>query len=103
MKTLTVIYQPPADFEAFLSYYHEVHLPLVRKIPGLAKVTATKINRTLIGDHRCALIAELAFPDEDTFRTAMKSPENAATAADLANFADGLASVMIGETLEIEH
>jgi len=101
MKKLIILYKKPADAEAFMEYYTSTHLPLVNKIPGLVRTELTRIERTLLGEQEFFLLAELIFADIDTFRTAMKSPENAATGADLANFADGLATVMTGEELEL--
>jgi uncharacterized protein (TIGR02118 family) len=100
MKKMTVLYKMPPDLDAFMAYYQENHLPLVMKIPGLAKLEVTKVNRTMMSEQPYALIAEMSFADDESFRTAMKSPENAATGADLANFAAGLAIVMMGEAVE---
>ncbi|OYQ29558.1 ethyl tert-butyl ether degradation protein EthD [Sandarakinorhabdus cyanobacteriorum] len=98
MHKMIVLYREPADPEQFLRHYHDVHLPLVAKIPGLVRSEVTRLNRTLMGE-KFFLMAELYFADADSFKAAMKSPENAATGADLANFAEGLATVMIGETI----
>jgi uncharacterized protein (TIGR02118 family) len=98
MKKMIVLYKTPADPEAFMAYYHANHLPLVAKIPGLVRSEITRLDRTLVGDGYF-LMAEMYFADADSFKAAMKSPENAATGADLANFAAGLATVMIGEAL----
>lgn len=96
MKKMVVLYKVPADPDAFLRYYNETHLPLVDKIPGLVRREVTRFDRTLLGDGYF-LMAEMYFADSESFKTAMRSPENAATGADLANFAEGLATVMIGE------
>jgi len=101
MKKLIALYKAPADPAAFMDYYAGVHAPLVGKIPGLVKAEITRINRTLAGDQGNFLLAEMYFADEDSFRAAMKSPENAATGADLANFAGGLVTVMTGDVIEI--
>ena len=100
MKKLIAVYRTPADAEAFLSHYRDKHLPLVRAIPGLVGVEATLVTRTLMGEPGTFLIAEMRFADGDSFKAAMQSPENAATGADLANFAEGLVTVMVGETLD---
>ena len=102
MKKMIILYKPPADFDAFAAYYRDVHMPLVREIPGLASVEVTRINKTVMGEQSYALIAELSFDSEENFRAAMKSPENAATGADLANFAEGLATVMFGESFDLK-
>ena len=96
MKKLIALYKAPADAEAFMRHYRETHLPLVRRVPGLMKTELTLIERTLVGEGGNYLLAEMYFADEESFKAAMKSPENAATGADLANFAEGLVSIMTG-------
>ena len=100
MKKLIALYRTPQDAETFMAHYRENHVPLVGKIPGLVKMEVTRIERTLMGEQGNFLLAEMYFADADSFRTAMKSPENAATGTDLANFAQGLVTVMTGETID---
>lgn len=99
MKKLIALYQTPDDVDAFMAHYRSTHAPLVGKIPGLIRMELTRIDRTLMGTPGAFLLAEMYFADEDSFRSAMRSPENAATGADLANFAGGLVTVMTGEIL----
>ncbi|RIJ32717.1 EthD family reductase [Henriciella mobilis] len=99
MKKMIALYKAPGDADAFMKHYETTHMPLVEKIPGLVKTELTRIDRTLIGEQGNFLIAEMYFEDEASFKAALKSPENAATGADLANFAEGIVTVMIGETL----
>lgn len=100
MKTLLALYKTPAYPDKFMAYYNTTHLPLVRKVPGLVSADVIHVDRTLMGEQDWFLIAEMRFADADSFRAAMKSPENAAVGADLANFADGLVTVLIGSTDE---
>ena len=100
MKKLIALYKAPADADAFMRHYRETHLPLVARIPGLVKTELTLVERTLMGEQGNFLLAEMYFADAASFREAMKSPENAATGADLANFAEGLVTVMTGEVIE---
>lgn len=100
MKKLIALYRAPADAEAFMTHYRENHLPLVSKIPGLIRTEVTQIERTMMGEAGNFLLAEMYFADADSFKAAMKSPENGATGADLANFAEGLVTVMTGEVIE---
>lgn len=100
MKKMIALYKTPSDPDAFMAYYREKHLPLVRAIPGLVRTELTTIDRTLLGESGHYLLAEMIFADEDSFRAAMRSPENAATGADLAKFAEGLATVMTGTVVE---
>jgi uncharacterized protein (TIGR02118 family) len=100
MKKLIALYRLPLDADGFMEYYRTHHLPLVRKIPGLIRTELTRIERTLMGEQGNFLLAEMVFADADSFKAALKSPENAATGADLGNFAEGLVTVMTGEVIE---
>lgn len=100
MKKLIALYKAPGDPDAFMAHYRTTHLPLVEKIPGLVRAELTMIDRTLMGEQGNFLLAEMFFADADSFKAAMKSPENAATGADLTNFAEGLVTVMTGTVLE---
>jgi uncharacterized protein (TIGR02118 family) len=99
MKKLLALYRAPSDVDAFMVHYRNVHTPLARKVPGLVRIEVTRVTRTFTGDEGNFLLAELYFEDE-TFRDAMRSPENAALGADLPNFAEGLVTVMTGDVLE---
>ena len=100
MKKVIALYKTPDDVDVFMQHYRHIHLPLVAKIPGLVGTAVTRIDRTLMGESGNFMLVEMMFADADSFRTAMKSPENAATGADLTNFADGFVSIMTGETIE---
>ena len=99
MKKLLALYRTPKDPEVFLSHYNGVHAPLAKRVPGLLRIEVTQISRTLVGEQGNFLLAELYFDDE-TFREAMKSAENADLGMDLANFADGLVTVMTGDVTQ---
>ena len=99
MKKLIALYKTPSDPAAFMDHYRETHLPLVQRIPGLVKAELTLVERTLMGEPGNYLLAEMYFADAESFKAAMKSPENAATGADLADFASGLVTVMTGVVL----
>lgn len=98
---MLVIYRTPEDTDAFLRHYKDVHMPLVRKLPGLISADATLINRSLVGEHGIFLVATLAFADATCLKTALKSAENAAVGADAMAFAGPIISVMTGSSLVI--
>lgn len=95
MIKVVALYAKPDDEAAFLDHYNNVHLPLVRKTPGLAKLEVSRVTGAASGEPPYFLMAEMSFPDRDTFRAAMRSPENQAVVADLNGFAKGLATVLI--------
>jgi uncharacterized protein (TIGR02118 family) len=99
MKKLIALYKAPGDPDAFMAHYRANHLPLVDKIPKLVRTELTLVERTLMGEQGNYLLAEMYFEDAD-FKDALRSPENAATGADLAAFAEGLVTVMTGSVLD---
>lgn len=97
MVKLIALYKQPENKEAFDEHYNNVHTPLALKIPGLQKIEVTRIVGTPQGPSEYYLMAELYFPDQDTFNLAMRSDENKAAGKDLMGFAGNLVSFMIGE------
>jgi uncharacterized protein (TIGR02118 family) len=100
MAQVLVLYNKPADPEAFNKYYFETHLPIAKRIPGLRSFTVSEgvpvaVSGTSPAPH---LIAELGFDSMEDLHAAWASKEGMATAGDLANFADAGATVLIFET-----
>jgi uncharacterized protein (TIGR02118 family) len=92
---LLAMYQQPADTDAFLKHYNEVHLPLVLKIPGLQKAVVNRIEKNLMGGEApYFMIAEMHFADQAAFDAAMASAENRAAGKDLMSFAKGLVTML---------
>jgi uncharacterized protein (TIGR02118 family) len=94
---LVVLYTQPEDPEAFDKAY-EHHKTLVANIPGLAETRITRFTRTLAGDGFYQM-AEMIFPDKETLKTAMRSPEMAAVGADVQTFGAHLMTMMYGEEI----
>lgn len=96
LAKLMAIYKTPKDAAAFDQYYVSTHAPLAKKIPGLRsyEVSSGPVGLPVEpgGVH---LVAILEFDSADAIRAALGSPEGKATAADLANFADGGVDLMI--------
>lgn len=77
------VYEAPADSEAFDRHYREVHIPLIRDLPGLRRYAVGRDVTTLRGAP-CHLITELEWDTMDELRAAFASPQGRATAADAA-------------------
>ena len=89
MARLIVIYKTPKDAEAFNKYYCETHIPLAKKIPGLAAFDVSKGQVVSPGeDSGVHLVATLQFADMAALQAGFASPEGQAAAADVQNFAD---------------
>lgn len=98
MIQLTVLYGHPQDPSAFDRHYRDVHAALARQIPGLKGFTSTK--PTSLAPQESSpyyLIAHLYFAQMSALQAALQSPEGQATAGDLANFATGGATLVVGE------
>jgi uncharacterized protein (TIGR02118 family) len=90
---LIALYRQPSDPHAFDRAYFGAHLPLIAKVPGLQKTVVSRFTRTIMGDG-FYMMAEMTFPDEDTLKAAIRSPQMGEAGANLATFADGLVTLM---------
>ncbi|MEM8988120.1 MAG: EthD family reductase [Pseudomonadota bacterium] len=96
MYKLIALYKKPDDVDGFLKHYHETHLPLVAKTPGLEKTVLNRVTAAPMGgEPDYFLIAEMHYPDKDAFETAMASEENRAAGKDLMSFAKGLVTLLV--------
>jgi len=82
-----VLYETPADPEAFDRYYREIHIPLGRRLPRLRRYAVSRDVAALRGAPYY-LVAELDWDTMDELRAAFASPEGRATAADAARLAE---------------
>jgi uncharacterized protein (TIGR02118 family) len=92
---LIALYRKPDDIDAFLDHYHNVHMPLVAQTPHLVKAVVNRVTGSPMGEPPYFLMAEMHFPDAETFDIAMKSPENRAAGKDLMGFARDIVTLMI--------
>jgi uncharacterized protein (TIGR02118 family) len=97
MIKLTVLYGQPTDANVFEDYYANTHLPISSKIKGAEKVELTKFLSAPDGSPAAHYrMAEFWFTGPEALQAAMGSPEGQATAADLANFASGGVTLLVG-------
>lgn len=95
MYVLTVAYAHPNDPAAFDAYYASTHSPLARSISGVREFTARRCVSLDGTAPPYYLIAQLGFDSLEDLQAGLTSPEGQAAAADLANFADGGASLFV--------
>ena len=99
MARLLVLYDIPADPDAFDRYYFETHIPIAGKLPGLRSCVVSSGSVSLMaGGQPIHLVAELEFGSMAELQSAMASPEGQATVADLANFAQAGVTVLAFDT-----
>jgi uncharacterized protein (TIGR02118 family) len=77
------LYETPADPEAFDRHYRQVHIPLLRQLPGLRRYSVSQ-DLTVLHGGPSYLVTELEWDTMEELRAAFASPEGQATAADAA-------------------
>ncbi len=103
MVHVLVLYNHPEDPAAFDRYYFETHVPIAKRLPGLLGYTVSATPVTELGGEPAPhyLIADLTFDSSADVQRALASPEGAETAADVAKFATGGASMYLYESKEV--
>jgi uncharacterized protein (TIGR02118 family) len=77
-----VLWDAPEDPDTFERHYREVHVPLVKKLPGVRRYTFSR-NTAPVRGGLYYRVAELDFDDLAALRQAFASPEGRAAAADV--------------------
>lgn len=97
MIKLTVLYDTPADVEAFDAHYLGTHVPLANAVPGIEKVEVTRFLPGPDGSApRFHIMAELYFADADAMAAALATPEGKELGADVANLGGTPATHLVG-------
>ncbi len=81
--SLFALYRTPEDPDTFDSAYFGTHVPIVVGTPGLLENKVHRVKRQLVGEPAYYLITELVFADAESMKAAVKSPEWAASGANL--------------------
>ena len=98
MTKLVALYRNPSDPAEFDKHYFDVHIPLVRKFPGLRKIEVTRVTGAPIGDAKFHLLTEMYFDSKDDMDAALASPEGKAVTRDILSFAADVITVFHGVT-----
>jgi len=96
MVRFLVLYNRPADPEAFDRHYRDVHIPLVKLMPGLRRYTVSRDVSAGRGEG-FYLVAELDWDDRAALQQAFDSPEGKAASQDVPRFATGGSQSLIYE------
>lgn len=90
MTRLTVLYGHPKDPAAFDRYYHDVHIPIARRMKGLTGWTIGNCESATSGaEPPYYMIVGLYAANRADLEAILASPEGQATIADVPNFATG--------------
>lgn len=96
---LIVMYPPPADVQTFERLYQDEHVPMaVKKLAGMTKIVATKVQASPQGTPAFYRIAEIHFPSLDALQACAASAGGKETLAHAAKISTGgPLVVLIGE------
>jgi uncharacterized protein (TIGR02118 family) len=97
MVKMIAIFKRPENVEAFLDHYENVHLPLIRQMPGLRKLEVNQMIDLRGGEADPLVMAEMYFDDRDSLMASMKSPEGRAGGKDLQEFAADLVQISFSD------
>lgn len=102
MYRATVLYGHPDDPEAFDRHYRDVHIPLARRMPGLAGWTITWLRPDFDGNPpEHYLIAELWADTREQLQAAFDSEAGRAAADDVEKFATGGVTFLFGPVTDV--
>ena len=98
MTRLTVLYGHPDDPAEFDRYYHDIHIPLARKMRGLKGWTIGKCESAVPGESPpFYMIVGLYADSRSAMEAILGTPEGQACVADVENFATGGATFLYDE------
>jgi uncharacterized protein (TIGR02118 family) len=90
MIRLLVLYGHPEDPAAFDKYYHEIHVPLAKRMQGLKKWTIGKVAGTPDGSPPpYYFVADLYADSREQLEAILETPEGQAAVEDVPKFASG--------------
>jgi uncharacterized protein (TIGR02118 family) len=102
MAQLIVMYKTPRDAAAFEKHYHEKHIPIAKRIPGVRKYEISKGPvATPAGPSGYHLVATLQFDDLAAIQNAFGSPEGQAAVADVQTFATGGVDILMFDNRQV--
>ena len=101
MVRFLVLYDRPEDTAAFDRHYREVHIPLIKKLPGLRRYSIGRNATAIRGGEPYYQIVELEWDDMAALQKAFQSPEGQANAQDVSKFATGGVRSMVYEVEEV--
>jgi uncharacterized protein (TIGR02118 family) len=99
MFKMSALFKQPKDKEKFDEYYFNTHAPLTEKIPGLRKMTVTKIVGSPMGESEFYMQCDMYYDDFEAFKVASKTPEAKASGKDVMSFAGDIVTFMFGEEI----
>jgi uncharacterized protein (TIGR02118 family) len=95
-----LLFHLPSSIEQFETAWSQSFVPVVETMPGLRRVTVSRLLETLTGRSDLYLIHELYFDSLPSAREAMTSPAGQAAGKALMSFAAEHVTLCFAEHLE---
>lgn len=89
MHKLIALYKDPPNPEHFRNHYENVHIPLLRKMPGVVRMNYSFDVKNPAGEKAYFCVFECYFRNADDMVNGLYTPEGEAVLADLQNYATG--------------
>ena len=102
MHKLMVLIRRPADPAGFGERWSREFVPQAERMPGLRRVSLTRVTGALSGSLDLHLVHEFFFDDFESVRSAMASPDGQKAGRTLMDFAAAEATLCFAEHLEMD-
>jgi uncharacterized protein (TIGR02118 family) len=100
MHKLVLLFRIPSDVVQFERQWSEEFVPKIEGLPGIRRVTVSRILGGPAGEMDLHLIHEVFFDDRDSMMRAMTSEEGQAAGRSLMGFAGDHVTLCFAEHLE---
>jgi uncharacterized protein (TIGR02118 family) len=100
MNKLLIQFTTPPDVEIFEQNWSERFVPSAEKMPGLKRVSVSRVYGGPAGDVNLHLVHEFFFENAQSLRDAMASPEGQSAGQELLAFAADYVKICFAEHLE---
>lgn len=100
MVKLVAMFKKPADTSSFDDHYEKIHIPLVRKMPGLRRLETSKVTGAPMSVPAFYRMAEMYFDDQQSLQESIMSPDGMAAAKDLLSFAKEVVQMFFADVAE---
>lgn len=97
MHKLTLIFHRQDDTELFESRWSHEFVPQAEEMPGIRKVTVSRVLGGTSPDVDIVLLHEFHFDDRDALEAAMDSPEGQVAGRTLIDIAGDQVEILISE------
>ena len=100
MVKLVALFKKPPDTVSFEEHYENIHIPLIRKTPGMKRLEISKVTGAPMTSPQYYRVAEMYFENQKEMNAAMMSPEGIAAAKDLLSFAKDFVQMFFADIEE---